>query len=600
MEEHILRGLVVLAALGSFAQLLAWHLRIPSILLLLGFGMLAGPVLGILDPQEMLGSATFPLISLGAAIVLFEGGLTVRWQDLRDVRGPVSRLITIGLCVTWITTACITHYLVGLSWSLSTLLGAILVVTGPTVVGPILRQARPSGDVGRIIHFEGIINDPLGAIFALLVFQVIQVEQVETAVSLILWSVLRAALVSAALAVATGYGYIFLRKRGWIPDSLENAILIGLVLSVFLVAQSVQSESGLLAVTILGIFLASQTQVDLERNVDFAEHLRNMLIASLFLLLTARVQWADLKRLPLEGLAFSSLIIFVVRPLAVFLSTIGTKLKIKEKIFLSAMAPRGVVAAAVASVFALRLTSAGYEDAEMLMPLTFLVIASCVATYGLLARPLVLLLGLRQESPKGLLFLGANPIARSLAEALKAEDVQVTLVDRERHRVMTARSLGLTTEYGRIDAEHIFSRLNLQDVRHFVALTSNHDANGLAITHLRKVLDASKVWQVACDLDTPTQNVKVAHVGGIFGEGYTYDELLSKLRTGVIRVTRLSDKFSMQGLVDHHGDDTIPLISIQEDGTPRILGPHEQKPQPGERVVCLIQRSAQQPDSSQS
>ncbi len=593
MNEHILEGLVVLAGLGALSQLLAWHLRIPSILLLLPFGILAGPVFGVVDPHELLGSATFPLVSLGAAIVLFEGGLSVRWQDLRDVRGPVARLVSIGLVVTWLATTLITHFLVGLSWSLSALLGAILVVTGPTVVGPILRQARPRGAVGRILHFEGVINDPLGAIFALVVFQVIQIEQVETALSLVIWSVIRAVVVSAALAILGGYGFVLFRKRGWIPDSLQNTVLLALVFSVYLLAQNIQAESGLLAVTVLGMYLASQKQVDMERNVDFTEHLRHLIIASLFLVLTARVQWSDLKRLPLEGVAFASLIIFVVRPLTVFVSTIGSNISVREKLFLSAIAPRGVVAAAVASVFSIRLVSAGYQDAEMLMPLSFLVIASCVFVYGFSARPLVSLLGLRRRAPRGLLLLGANPIARALAEALEKQDVPVTMVDTSRTRVLLARNLGLRAEYGRLDAEHIFNRLHLQDVRHFVALTSSHDANGLAVSHMRSVLGPKRVWQVNCEPRSEGgTGTTLVQPGGTFGAGHSYDELLYKLRRGAVRVTPLSEQFRYEEWKEHHGQTAIPLLCIDGEGICRILGPDESAPGPTDRLVSIVPESS--------
>jgi NhaP-type Na+/H+ or K+/H+ antiporter len=294
LNEQILPELVLLMALGAAAQWLAWRIRVPSIFVLLVVGFLSGPVFGLLDPDALLGPVTLPLVSLGAAVVLFEGGLSASWSDMRSVAQPVRRLITLGLLTTWLGVTVAARFALGIGWELAALLGAILVVTGPTVIGPLLQHARPRGRVGRILKFEGILNDPLGAILAVLVFQVIQTEQVETAVSLVILSVAKAALWASALGIGAAFGYTFVRKRDWLPESLQNAVLLPLVLGVYALAGAVQHESGLLAVTIMGIALASQRRVNMEASVEFTSHARTLLISVLFVLLAARMQLSKL------------------------------------------------------------------------------------------------------------------------------------------------------------------------------------------------------------------------------------------------------------------------------------------------------------------
>ncbi len=592
MNEEILTGVVALLALGAFAQLLAWHAKVPSILVLLVLGLLVGPVFGLLEPSELLGDVTFPLVSLGAAVVLFEGGLTARLQDLKGIQGPVSRLVSIGIVVTFLLTAGASHFIVGLSPSLSFLLGAILVVTGPTVIGPILRHARPSGSVSGILKYEGIVNDPIGAIIALITFQVIQVEQVEHAFSLILWGVLKAAVFSAAIGFAWSFGYLYARRKRWIPEALHNAVLLPWALIAYALANHLQAESGLLAVTVMGMALASQRKVDLESNVAFAEHLRTMLISVLFILLTARITWDDLAALPLGSFALVAFLILIVRPLAVFLSTWRTSLDGKERIFLAGMAPRGIVAAAVSSVFSLRLVAAGHEGAELLMPITFLVIGSCVVVYGLGARPLAKVLGLSQPQAGGVLFLGANRISRGLAQALADAKIPTTVVDTDRRKVMRCRSMNLHAEYGKLSDQHVLNRLDLGKLGQLIALTSSDDANTIATEQFRSVFGVDNVHQVCCESNERAEvgmNTPVRNLGGTrFSPNADYDELLDWARRGTAKITRMTDAFDYDALLAHYNGRALPLLLIDAQGAARVLSEDGPLPQSGERVVSFI------------
>ena len=587
---HVLTGLVAVFSLGAAAQWLAWRLKVPSILMLLVVGFVAGPVSGLLDPEALLGPVTFPLVSLGAAVILFEGGLTVRLSDLRRVATPIRRLVTIGLVVTWAGATIAASLFLPIRFELAALLGAILVVTGPTVIGPLLRQAKPRAPLGSILKLEGILSDPIGAVLAVLVFQAIEAGQVESAVGVVAAGVLKAALFASGIGLGAAWLYTRLRATGWLPEFLENATLLPLVLSIYLLSNWLQHESGLLAVTVMGIALASQTKVNIQASLDFTEHTRTMLISVLFVTLTARLEIADLVEVPLGAIGFVAFVIFVLRPLAVALALLGSELSGRERLFLALVAPRGIVAAAVSSVFALRLVDAGYEMASLLMPTTFLVIAATVVVYGLGARPLVRALKLRQSSPNGILVLGANPIARALAEALQREGVRALLVDSDRSKVARAKTMGLDAVHGHLLSRDVFHRLDLDAIGHFLALTSNDDTNTLAAAHCRDVYGLDHVYQVQASdpRGAPRKGYAAELAGTPFANGKTYDELSEHVYRGADgEVTPVNEAFSFDDYVEARGARTIPLFVLSDTTGLRPVTSDADPPEPGDRLIAL-------------
>jgi NhaP-type Na+/H+ or K+/H+ antiporter len=596
LDSNILTGMVVLVTLGCAAQWLAWRLRLPSLLLLLVVGFVAGPVTDLVDPQTLLGPLTFPLVSLGAAVVLFEGGLTTSWQDIRSVAAPVRRLITVGLLLTWALATIAAVHLLGFSLELAALLGAILVVTGPTVIGPLLRHLRPHGQVGPILKLEGILNDPIGAVLAVLVFQFIQAEQVQTAASAVVSGLLKTAIVSTVLGVFAGRSYGSLLRRQWVPEFLQNTTLLPLVLGVYALANSVQHESGLVAVTVMGIQLASQRDLNLQPSLEFTEHARTIVISVLFVLLTARMEMADLKELSPGAFAFAFALIFVVRPASVFISLIGVPLPWRQKLFLAGIAPRGIVAAAVASLFALALAREGVEGAESLLPVTFLVIASCVVIYGLGGRALVRALKLGQSSAQGVLLMGAGTFARELAKALSSLKLRVVLVDTERSNVLEARAMKLEAYHGRLLTEHTLNHLSLDEIGKLVALTPNDDANTLAVAHFRQTFGPGGVYQLHADKDGSAKAYAVGLRGGPFAEGHSYEYLSGRLHRGaVVKVTRLTESFSYSDYLSEYDGGVLVLFVLTDEGKLRVMGKEAPEPRPGDRIVGLVAPREQQP-----
>jgi NhaP-type Na+/H+ or K+/H+ antiporter len=362
--EHLLLSLSAVIALGTFAQWLGWRLGLPSILLLLLFGILAGPVTGLMNPTEMLGKLLYPVVSLAVALILFEGGLSLSVKEFRAVGGIVTRLVTLGMLVTWGLTLLAARCFLGLEWPMAVLLGAILVVSGPTVVLPMLQYIRPTGVSGPALKWEGIVIDSVGAVLAVLVFEAVVAGQTTwtgTAANLGL-----TAAIGALLGLAGAAGMVLMLKGEWLPDAFHVPMTVSLVVVVFTGADLLRPESGLLAVTVLGFAMANQKYVAVQHIVEFKENLRMMLIATIFILLAANLRASDLYSLGLGSVVFLASLLLVVRPVAVFVATWGARLDLRDKLFMAWLAPRGIVAASVASVFALRLDELGCGGAVRL------------------------------------------------------------------------------------------------------------------------------------------------------------------------------------------------------------------------------------------
>ncbi|WP_053057952.1 cation:proton antiporter [Rubrobacter aplysinae] len=397
-----LLGLGGVVAAGVGAQWLAARLGIPSILCLLLVGLLVGPVTGIIDPDALLGDLLSPVASLLVSVILFEGGLNLRVAEVRGVRRAVRGLISVGVLLTWLLTSVAAYYLLGLGIQVSVLLGALLVVSGPTVVLPLLEHARPRERLNSALKWEGILVDPIGAILAVLVFQgILAASSGEEPASLLAGFALT--VLAGLLAGAAGGGFLFVvLLRGWVPEHLRNGVTLAVVLLTFAVSDLIRAESGLLAVTLMGLVLANQRRVAVEGIIDFKEELRELFLAILFILLSARLGLEELGAVATLGTLFFVLgLVLVVRPLAVLASTYRSGLSGRERAFLSWMAPRGIVAASVASVFGLKLSAAGVPGAEALAPLAFLVILATVAVYGLSAAPVARRLGVSRDTPEG-------------------------------------------------------------------------------------------------------------------------------------------------------------------------------------------------------
>lgn len=594
--EKLLLSLSAVIVLGVAAQWVGWRFRLPSILILLVSGILAGPVTGFIDPHVLLGDLLYPVVSLAVAVVLFEGGLSLTLKEFRAVGGVALRLVTVGVAASWFLVALAGHWVLGLDWSLSILLGAVLVVTGPTVIIPMLQQIRPAGAVGPILKWEGIVIDPIGAMLAVLVLQVITLGDVPF--DLLAWVVAKTLLVGILLGAIGAVSLVVLLRKHWVPDFLQNSVTLMLVVVVFVLANNLQHESGLLAVTAMGFALANQKYVSVHHIIEFKENLRVMLIASIFILLAASLRPSDLAGLGWRDLVFLVLLVAVVRPASVYLATLGTRLAPAEKMFLSALAPRGIVAAAVSSIFALRLTESGYPGGETLVAVTFLVIIGTVAIYGLSAAPLAKRLKLAKAEPDGVLVLGGSSWARQIALALRKEEFPVMLVDNNRGNILAARMEGVPAFYASVFAEPILDEVELSGIGKLLALTSNDDTNSLAVLHFERVFGREQIYQLPPQATRgPSEGSRHLRGRTLFGDGANHAFLTQSFLAGwSIKRTRLSEEFKFEAFKAKNKDAVIPLFLITEDHRLLVFTAESKlSPQPGQVVISLARTAKESP-----
>ncbi|MDP7034224.1 MAG: sodium:proton antiporter [Planctomycetota bacterium] len=596
MDEHLVVGLSAILLLGVGAQWLAWRLHLPSILILLVVGFFAGPVTGCIDPDHLFGEMLFPMVGLSVAVILFEGGLTLQATELTEIGGVLRNLLSFGVIVTWGLTCIAAHFFLDLSWPIALLLGAILVVTGPTVIGPLLRHVRPRGAVGRILRWEGIVIDPIGATLAVLIFEVILAHEAgHGGTSIVALGVVRT-LLGGGFIGGIGAGLLVLAiRRYWIPDFLHNPVALALVVGVYTLANLLQPEAGLFAVTVMGVILANQKAVSVQHILHFKANLQVVLISSLFVLLAARLQLKDLKSIGLEGVLFLGALILVVRPLSVALSTFRSDLTGRERLFLAWMAPRGIVAAAIASVFAMRLEKS-LPEARLLVPAVFLAIVGTVIVYGLSSAWVARKLHLADANPQGCLLVGAHPVAVRIGLALQEQEFPVLIVDSNWEHLSEARMAGLPTFYGNILSQYVQEELDLSGIGRLLAMTENDEVNALAVLHYTELFGKSGVYQIQPrgKESHPRSAVSTRYRGrNLFGQDVTLDSLERAFAEGgQIKASPLTEEFDLDAHSAMYGENAVSLFSVRPGRMLSVLDGGDQRfPGSGNTLLSLVPKT---------
>ncbi|WP_370979349.1 cation:proton antiporter [Agaribacterium sp. ZY112] len=562
-------ALLVLVGLVSVAcQLLAHRIKLPAILPLLLAGLALGPISGVLAPDELFGNLLFPLISLSVAIILFEGALTLKFEDIAGHGSMVRNLCSIGVLITWAVATPSAHYALGLDWPIAFLFGAIITVTGPTVIMPMLRTVRPSAKLANILRWEGIVIDPIGALLAVLVYEYIIASQHALSHTLITFGSVLA--VGIGLGAAAGFGLGLLLRHNWIPHYLRNTAVLTLMLGIFAWSDSLAHESGLLSVTIMGIWLANMRNVDVEDILEFKETLSVLLISALFILLAARLDIQAITQLGWGTVYVLLAIIFVARPLSVICSSIGTGLAWRELALLSWIAPRGIVAAAVSALFALKLENHGFTNSGLLVPMVFLVIISTVVLQSLTSAPLAKLLKQRAPAPRGILIFGASKFARMLAQELINNKQQVLIADTNWEAIRETRMANIPCYYGNPISEHATRTLDLSSIGRVLVLSPYRQLNPLVSYHFEDLLGKGAVLGLSNNEKEARKSHQVsesyAQKLGLFSEHASYAKLASAVAKGAsIKSTKLSENFGQEQYQEKYGSRAMPLCAIDTD-----------------------------------
>jgi len=582
--------LTLLLVIGFLAQWLGWRIHLPAILPLLLIGIVLGPVTGWFDPDATLGPLLFPGVSLAVAIILFEGSLTLRLSELNEIGRAVHGMITYGAIFAVVMLTMAAHWIADLAWGVSFLFGALTCITGPTVIQPMLRTLRPTARIANALRWEGIILDPFGAVFGVLVFQAI-VTQLEDH-SLVIFITMVAVGIAAGFAAAAILALCIYQQ--WIPEYLQNYATLAAVLGTFTLSDTLVSESGLLAVTVMGVVLGNINAIHIDRIMAFKEDLSTLLVSVLFVVLSARLEWP----LP-DGVLWAGILVFlaaqiIIRPLSIFVATLGSQLSWRERALLGFVSPRGVVAAAVSSLFALRLDDLGIEGADALVPLVFILIIGTVILQSATARPLARLLDVAAPEPKGVLIFGSDQAARAIAAALNLQKIDVMLADDNWNAISQARMEGLKTFFGNPTSKNAELHLDLTPIGYFLAISGRRELNYLACMHYREELGREAVYRMrVLGPDDATSRQMFAgklHSKVLFNHDMTqlkFNELLTQGWT--IKSNALTSVFGWPEFLAQHGSETVLLFGIDPAGQLKIANDtHKTEPKTGWTVLALV------------
>ncbi len=493
-----LAGIVIL---GILAQWVAWKFKIPAILPLILIGLLVGPISTFLssDGNAWLqpiwngekglfpGEGLFNFVSLAVGIILFEGGLTLKRDEISKVGSVIGKLISLGALITFIGAGVAAHYIIGLDWRVCFLFAALIIVTGPTVITPILRNIPLTKDVAAVLRWEGILIDPIGALVAVLVYEFINVEGDSGFTKQALLEFGKIILIGLAFGVSAGYALYISIKKKFIPHYLSNVATLSAVLAVFVISDLFAHESGLLAVVIMGMYLGNSNLSNLSELLYFKESLSVLLVSILFILLAANISMDDLILIfNWETAILLAVVIFVLRPITVFASTINSSLKFNEKVFISWVGPRGIVAAGISSLFGARLVEKGVVGAEYITPLVFSVVLVTVILNATTARLIAGWLGVLVKKQEGILIIGASKASRLIANYLHKNDRHVVLIDSNQININRSKELGLEAYTANIYSDDLTDNFELNDVGYLLAFTSSDEINKQAINRLKQ------------------------------------------------------------------------------------------------------------------
>jgi NhaP-type Na+/H+ or K+/H+ antiporter len=581
---------------GVGAQWLAWRLRLPAIVLMLAVGLLVGPGLGLLIPARDFGALTGPLISLAVAVILFEGGLSLDLHRLGDARAGVKRLVLIGAPLGWLMSTLTLVYAAGLSWEAATVFGGIMIVTGPTVIAPLLRQARLARRPAQLLQWEAIVNDPIGALAAVLAFEVVLVLHSGLGVTEAVLDLAIGIGFAAALGAAAGYfGIARAFRRGLVPEYMKVPVLFVTLLAVFAVSDAVLHESGLLAVTVMGLVIANADLPSMTELRRFKEHATVLLVSGVFILLAAGLDLAQVAQLDWRAAAFVGAVILLARPATVLLALLGTALPWRERAFIALTGPRGVVLVAVAGLFGQRLAEAGVADGARIGPLAFILVLSTVVLHGFTLGPMARRFGLAGTDAPGLLIVGGSRFTTDLAQTLAKADLPVLITDPNHAHLIRPRAAGLRTFYGDVLGEAAEDSIELLSFGTVLAATDNDAYNTLVATDLAPELGREAVWQIARQKEDRPRHALPKQLGGRpFGGGRTLAAFEDLLDQGWrFRLTRLTEEYRLDDWRAKR-PGALAILRIDAKGALRFVSDTDtMKAEPGQRILALLPPEAQ-------
>lgn len=603
MEQQAL-VFALIGVLGIGAQWIAWRTGWPAIALMLAAGVIAGPITGLIIPEHTFGDLLEPMISVAVALILFEGGLSLNFRELRKTEGAVTRLMAIGIPLGWVLGALACYYVAGLVWPVAILFAGILVVTGPTVVIPLLRQSNIAARPRAILKWEAIVNDPFGALCAVITYEYLRrVDEGGTLLSVVI-ALLGAAVVSGLIGYGMARAIAWAFPRGHVPEYLKAPVLLVAVIGTFVLSNLVQQETGLLAVTVMGIAIANMRLDSLRDIHPFKENVTVLLISGVFVLLSASLDFEVLRLFEWRFAAFLFALLFLVRPATVLIALAFSKLPWNERLLVAWIAPRGVVAVAVSGLFALRLDQLGYGNGNILVTLSFAVVVATIIAHGFSIRHVARWLKVTGATQKGLLVVGSTPWSISLARQIQSLGLPVMIADTSWQRLSAARQAGIETYHGEILAETTDERLDLTQFQVLAATTENEAYNALVCSEFAHDIGRDSVYQLGGTGDDEDHRSLPEALRGraMFTAGHGVEDILRREAAGwTFRKTRISEQFRFDQARSILPDEADMLFVLRKDGRIRFFT-HAARPVPqsGDVVVSYGPSRHGDPDATLS
>ncbi|MED4059804.1 sodium:proton antiporter [Priestia megaterium] len=581
--EPMLIHITLVVGLGVLSQWLAWRFKLPAIVVMSIIGLLTGPILGLIDPKAQFAQLFDPFVSIAVAVILFEGSLNLDMREVRGIEKPVFRIVTLGAMLAWILGSLAAHYIADLSWAVAIVIGGLFIVTGPTVILPLLRQAKLKPKPAAILKWEGIIVDPFGALLAVFSFEIVQFLVLREVSGKTILFFFAASIIAVLIGWLLGRGIGLMFQKGHIPEYLKSPVVFIVVIACFTIADEIKHETGLLAVTAMGITLANMHISSISDMRHFKENISVLLTSTIFIMLTAGLTMKTITEIfHWNIILFVLLMLFIVRPVSIFLSTVGTDLSIKEKILIGWIAPRGIVALTVSSYFAKVLIDEGFKDASILTTLTFALVFATVCAHGFslswLAKKLDLSIG---EEP-GILIVGSNDFTVAFASKLEQLGYPVLVADSSWERLRAARRAEVDVYHGEVLAEQTEYHLDLTPYEYVIAATELDAYNALVCTAFLQDMGRNNVFQLSIrDQEDSREDVdEIMHtVRGrmLFKKGITWEFLHHKMEHGyTVYNTKITDEYTYETYLEEKSDDSL-LLAVSKQGKVLSFFAHDQE-----------------------
>lgn len=586
MHQVIFQDIGVILLTTTLCQWFAWKMRFPVIILLTLFGLILGPIFSVLHTKEVFGDLLNPLIELVVAIILFEGGLSLKFHEFKKVSQGLVRLFTVSIIVQVSLIAWWAYRFASFDFTIALILGCLLIVTGPTVIIPALREARLKPRISHYLKWEGIVNDPVGAMLAIITLQLILHK--EPSFQGFAINLFKGNVVAFIFSFALYKSIKWMSKRALIPEFLKIPSFLCLVLIQFVFANYIQQGAGLLAVTIFGILIGNSGLEVVHELRKFKESLTTFSVSVIFIILASTLEIRDWTAIELKHIILILMISFVIRPLSIYISTIKSGMSFKEQALIGLYGPKGIVAASVAGIIGIQLTEAGFKEGHLFLPIVFSVIILTVIVHSFALKPLAKFLSLTHVKKNGVLIVGASPFSVQLALKLKELDIPVMISDSTWNRLANARQVGVEVHYGEILTDRNHDEPDLTSYNYLLAMTEDNSYNILLCQVLGHDFGTDHVYALPSDDDFFSEVREEEEKLLRFKEKPLYATLLRLFHHGnTFRVSSITNEYSYDDfLSDHMQDCLVPMLFIRETGRIEFYSGYDNlKPIVGDKVI---------------